>query len=274
MDKAHLQTDQILDLTMAELEALYGVASRDLRKKIKPILEQMHLDDEEATQMERLKHAEKNGNLEKVALLFVAAMILANERAISKINDMTAKIYVINYDYMGKVIENKAKKDLGFTKFGSTAKAEKLLDRVRNYYDQRAYDRLVDRGILTKNITKAIKDGIKKGESIPKISKRIQSVSNKSKNSSILTARTETTRVESIARDKLYGDAKSKGIKIMKRWVATADSRTRDSHAALDGETIDTNKTFSNGGMYPGDANLPPEERINCRCATVPEVIN
>lgn len=47
------------------------------------------------------------------------------------------------------------------------------------------------------------------------------------------------------------------------------DGRTRHSHAKLDGETIDTNKTFSNGCKYPGDPDGVAEEIYNCRCTLI-----
>ena len=54
---------------------------------------------------------------------------------------------------------------------------------------------------------------------------------------------------------------------VRKVWVATKDKRTRDTHAALDGESMGIDQPFSNGLQYPGDPNGPPEEVINCRCA-------
>ena len=53
---------------------------------------------------------------------------------------------------------------------------------------------------------------------------------------------------------------------VRKVWVATKDKRTRDTHAALDGESMGIDQPFSNGLQYPGDPNGPPEEVINCRC--------
>jgi SPP1 gp7 family putative phage head morphogenesis protein len=51
-----------------------------------------------------------------------------------------------------------------------------------------------------------------------------------------------------------------------KVWIATADERTRDSHAQLDGTTIPVDGEFDNGCAFPGDPDGPPEEVINCRC--------
>jgi uncharacterized protein with gpF-like domain len=51
-----------------------------------------------------------------------------------------------------------------------------------------------------------------------------------------------------------------------KVWVATADDRTRESHAELDGEEVLVDEPFSNGLMCPADPTGEPEEVYNCRC--------
>ena len=55
-----------------------------------------------------------------------------------------------------------------------------------------------------------------------------------------------------------------------KRWLATSDGRTRESHNHANGQTVRLTDLFElDAGMgdYPGDPELPPEERVNCRCA-------
>ena len=56
--------------------------------------------------------------------------------------------------------------------------------------------------------------------------------------------------------------ARQIGVPMTKTWVATGDSRTRDEHAAMDGETVDLDDSFSNG------ASTAPEG-VNCRCLTI-----
>lgn len=55
---------------------------------------------------------------------------------------------------------------------------------------------------------------------------------------------------------------------MVKQWDAALDSRTRDSHARLDGEIRELDEKFSNGLMFPGDPSGRPEEVINCRCTS------
>lgn len=61
-------------------------------------------------------------------------------------------------------------------------------------------------------------------------------------------------------------------IKLDKVWVATMDSRTRDSHFAADGQRRSLDAPFSVGGSsldYPGDTTAPPAETASCRCTFV-----
>ena len=67
-----------------------------------------------------------------------------------------------------------------------------------------------------------------------------------------------------------YERAANLGIDIQKEWMATLDTRTRDSHQKLDGERVDWKKPFSNELMYPGDPEGDPAEVYNCRCTMVP----
>ena len=57
------------------------------------------------------------------------------------------------------------------------------------------------------------------------------------------------------------------GNKMHKAWIATADNRTRDSHASLDGKEIPLDKIFDNGCSRPRDPNGTPAEICNCRCS-------
>lgn len=53
-----------------------------------------------------------------------------------------------------------------------------------------------------------------------------------------------------------------------KTWKVTS-TNPRSSHAALDGQTIPFEAVFSNGGRYPGDHTLSPDERAGCSCILI-----
>jgi HK97 family phage portal protein len=60
--------------------------------------------------------------------------------------------------------------------------------------------------------------------------------------------------------------AEKSGHEATKTW-RTHSKNSRASHVALDGETVALDKTFSNGGRWPGDLELPPDERDGCQCS-------
>lgn len=60
------------------------------------------------------------------------------------------------------------------------------------------------------------------------------------------------------------------GYQVKKTWLATGDSRTRDSHSFMNGVTIPLNEDFNVNGSRmsrPLDPRGDASEVINCRCA-------
>lgn len=81
-----------------------------------------------------------------------------------------------------------------------------------------------------------------------------------------LIARTETNRSSNWA---IRQGQKLSGI-TKREWVANRDSRTRDEHAALDGQVVGIDEPFTVAGysaMAPGDSGDPSFD-CNCRCVT------
>jgi len=117
-----------------------------------------------------------------------------------------------------------------------------------------------------KLINSQMMQGIVQGESIPKIAKRLENVTDGDKKACIRRARTMATNAENAGRVQSMQNAEGWGVKLRKEWMCTHDSRTRHTHLLLDGEKIDTDDVFWNGCRWPGDHLGPPEETWNCRC--------
>jgi hypothetical protein len=66
------------------------------------------------------------------------------------------------------------------------------------------------------------------------------------------------------AAKQLGGDAATK------TW--TTGSNPRPSHAALNGETVGIDDTFSNGARWPGDSSLEASDRAGCNCSVEVEI--
>ena len=113
--------------------------------------------------------------------------------------------------------------------------------------------------------TELLAEGVAGGESIPDLADRIK-------------ARFEdlaTWRAETIARTEAVGGhnaasrtaAVESGVVTRRRWLATRDTRTRDTHVSLDGHTTEgLEDAYPNGCMFPGDPAGPADETVNCRC--------
>lgn len=113
-----------------------------------------------------------------------------------------------------------------------------------------------------------------KGESIPKLSKRLEQIVGMNHTSSVRNARTMMTSSHNLGKQNMAEEAKEMGINVKKMWIATNDDRTRESHAEMDGVTVDVDETFvltnMDGSkselMYPADPDGDPEQVYNCRC--------
>ena len=92
-----------------------------------------------------------------------------------------------------------------------------------------------------------------------------------------------TWRALRIARTEVVGasnrgsfvGARELNVPMNKIWIATMDRRTRDTHAAVNGQSVDMSAPFNVGGVpmeCPGDPDGLPEDVINCRCTLAYEV--
>ena len=88
-------------------------------------------------------------------------------------------------------------------------------------------------------------------------------------------------RAERIARTETISAANAGNLEAMKRtgvekkeWLSSRDERVRETHQAMDGQTVGVADSFlSPSGatlQFPGDPNAPADEIINCRCVPLP----
>lgn len=117
-----------------------------------------------------------------------------------------------------------------------------------------------------KKITEAVTSAIIQGKHPSQLADALHEVTGMNRTSAVRNARTMTTSAQNGGRQQSYEDLASNGVEVQKQWIATLDSRTRDSHRELDGEIVDYKDTFSNGLEYPGDRAGDPAEVYNCRC--------
>jgi len=94
-----------------------------------------------------------------------------------------------------------------------------------------------------------------------------------SRSRAALIARTETHNAASFANHAYHSTVeKDLGIKMLKKWVATNDARTRSTHSQASGQTVDMSEDFIVGGVpmgYAGDSKGGAKNVINCRCVII-----
>lgn len=126
-----------------------------------------------------------------------------------------------------------------------------------------------------KQIDSAILQSILQGESIPKMARRLEGVTEANYKNAVRNARTACTAAENSGRLDCYKEAEEMGIEQEKTWEATLDSRTRHEHRMLHGQTVPIDEPFEVDGyqiMYPGDPDADDEMVYNCRCTMTTQI--
>ena len=277
IDKGHKYADEII-ITSGGNSITSKYAEDKIRRyleKHKAEIDKMleRLEDGEITKREFGQWADKTllrgREWRKVRDDIADDYVRQTEEAIAKTGVLVTAVYLYNRNYTSGLIEQ------ALATKGKTISLKRIKDIAKPIIPKAA-DPRKNTIWHRQKLQMAIRNGMKKGESIPKIAKRVQKVTGMDRKSAVRTARTAVTSAESKARlDAMY-DAEAEGIYMTKRWYATKDSRTRTSHRIIDGEEVPINEEFSNGLMYPADPDGDPAEVYNCRCTLlgVPEGID
>ena len=133
-----------------------------------------------------------------------------------------------------------------------------------------------DRQNIIYSLKSNLIQGVNRGESYSTMAKRMQKVINNDYQKAVRIARTETHRVkeEGCYQSALKGE--KAGIKQVKTWNSSNDSRTRREHRRLDGKTIPLEEYFRVGSrkaLKPGDTGDPAHD-CNCRCFLTFEIVD
>lgn len=99
MDKAHKETDRLLFQLQFDIAVLYRNASKKIQREIKPLIEEMQLDDETATQEERLIYANKTNKKLEAVKIITDIITQTNEKAAERINQNARQIYALNFKF-------------------------------------------------------------------------------------------------------------------------------------------------------------------------------
>lgn len=192
----------------------------------------------------------------------------AQEEALDRIQDFEAQVYAIGANYQNQAAVNAGIRHT-FSIYSEEA-VKKLLEENPDILPTKALNRLKSYGWTERQINSIIAQGIKDGKSIPNIAKEIATgTSRRDRQMSLRDARTMMTSAQNTGRIDAMNNQIEMGIRVQKMWMATNDSRTRDSHRNLDGQVAEVNEPFhSDYGeiMYPGAPGAHPADVYNCRC--------
>lgn len=194
-----------------------------------------------------------------------AQLAHVNETALAYVNGQMPEIYAINYNQI-------ASEDLGGYSFDlvdqSTVRA--MMDDDITLVPQKHLNVKKDMRWNKKAINGQVMQGILGGESIDKIAKRLQHITDVNEASARRNARTMTTSAENKGRLDSYKKATEDGVVMEKVWMATGDERTREAHMELNGQSVPVDEPFVNSIgeiMCPGDADATAANVWNCRCS-------
>lgn len=291
-DLGHKLTDKELAKLERRIVKLYREAGKELQATIDAYFEQFAKRDEEMkaligtvqngkewTEADykqwRLNQIGRGERYQAMRDKVAHRVTDANAVAVSYTNDATPGVYSLNRNYAAYTIEQVAG-NVGFDLWDEQTVKRLIVEQpeLMPYYPpKRALKRGIDLAYGKKQITASVTSSILQGKSIKHMADDLQTrITTMSRGSAIRTARTAVTGAQNAGRMDSYAAAEKMGIKLKKEWLATLDSRTRHSHAMLDGEQVAQDKKFSNGCRFPGDPQGPPWEIYNCRCTLIAAV--
>lgn len=277
--------DRAVAETARKIHAIYERAAKDLKKKLSAFTARYR-----AKQKEMLSKLE-SGDITKAAYdswirgqVFIGnqwkekldqavrIMEKANEEAAQVVSTGRLNVFAENYNYAAYELEKKAKGVVSFSIYNEKS-AGRLIKKKPKMLPEWKIDEPKDYKWNRQKVENAVTHGIIQGESIDEITDRmVNALCTGNENKMRTFARTSMTGAQNAGRQEQMEDAEEEGIKVKKKWVATLDDRTRDTHQELDGMEVPVSEPFTVDGMeimYPGDPSAAPELVYNCRCTMV-----
>lgn len=283
-DAAHKAADAAVEAWKAEVAETYRQAQRDAQEALSRFLKRFEEQDAkrrakvEAGELPRegwlewrkgqmLTGQRLSSTLDQVA----QAYSHANEVAVAALAGRLPEVYAENANFAAFQVCKASGLDLAFSLVDAPT-VQHMLTAGEALFHVPALDVAKDVAWNRRLMASQLTQGVLLGESIPKMSRRVQSVTGSNIATATRTARTAVTGAECAGRVSSYELAKGMGIKLKQEWVAALDNRTRHSHRQLDGEKAEVGGTFSNGCRFPGDPQGRYAEICNCRYTLVAAV--
>ena len=257
--------DKLINQAEKEIEILFAKRLKEIKQIIVNMYEKYDRDEPQVTWTEFNKYNRLNKELNRIG-----QMLSQDYREVAKaIKQSQQNVYIEKYMMSLFLYEMASQTSMSFdiptTQTIQTAIEQpiefiKLVPTLQKHRDD-----------TLKRIRMHITQGIMSGEGYSKIAKALRDDLGMAKAQSVRVARTETGRALSQAGLDSAMVAKDNGLDMKKRWYATKDTRTRDTHRHLDGTSVDIEDNFHSSGcvgpapkLFVGVASA--KENINCRC--------
>ena len=286
-DYGTAKTDEAVRRTERRLRRVYKEAQRDIAEKLKAWQEAHRAREAKYRKMVADgKMSQKDFDAWMRGQVFqgkqwaarkkeIDEVLLNADKAAAKIvNEGKIGVFTDNANYIGYDLEQGLQIDSGFTLYDEKTVARLIKDDPQIL--PKAAEGVVKGKAFSyynKLMNSAITQGILQGETIPQIARRIMEKTGESSyKSAVRNARTAFTGAQNAGRIEGLHQAQDLGIRVKKKWMATLDDRTRDSHRDLDGQVKEVDEPFisSIGTIrYPGDPEGQPGDVYNCRCTLI-----
>lgn len=257
--------DKLINQADKEIETLFAKRLKEIKQIIANMYEKYDRDEPQVTWTEFNKYNRLNKELNRIG-----QMLSQDYREVAKaIKQSQQNIYIEKYMMSLFLYEVASQTPMNFdiptaqtiqTAIEQPIEFIKLVPTLQKHRDD-----------TLKRIRMHITQGIMSGEGYSKIAKALRDDLGMAKAQSVRVARTETGRALSQAGLDSAMVAKDNGLDMKKRWYATKDTRTRDTHRHLDGTSVDIEDNFHSSGcvgpapkLFVGVASA--KENINCRC--------
>lgn len=258
--------NQLIKQAESELEILFSRRLKQIQQEIADMFEKYQSDDVHVTWTEFNKYNRLNKEL-----IRIGEMLTEDYREVVKTIRQTQQNAYIEKFLMSLYLYEMASQTSMQFDVPTASVINKAIEQPIEFI------KLVPtlqkhRDEVLKKIRIHITQGIMSGEGYSKIAKALRDDIGMTKAQSQRVARTEAGRAMSQAGLDSAKVAKANGLTGMKkRWLATKDNRTRDTHRHLDGKAIDIDDNFHSSGcigqapkLFVGVASA--KENINCRC--------
>lgn len=292
-DKARVLTDKKLKALEKRISKAYEEALKDITEEWERYMERgkkrlsrlrlafLNASDEDKAEAKKAytdalrNYTLRNAQYDNMVDVITTRLAEVNRIALAYANESLPEIYTLNYNQLSAEA-TKLGIDYGLE---DVLKKRFLEDDIKTpyMYLKKYLDIPKDKRWNTRQLNSSVLQGIIQGESMDEIAKRILPIVDNNRKAAIRNARTMVTGAENVGRLDGYKRLESQGAVLKKVWIATADSRTRDAHLALDGQEVDIDEDFVDGNgdtlRYPGDPQAHPRTVYNCRCSMGTHII-